>query len=191
MNPILNLPNLLTMCRIVVVPFLIVIFLYTTNSRFMSLIVAFIFSIASLTDWLDGYIARRQGIETTLGKFLDPLADKLLVSVALIMLVKLGRAPTWMVTIIIAREIIITGLRGIAATERIDISPSRLGKYKTAFQIMAVVCLLIHFKYRFLSSVYIDFHALGIIILWIALIVTIWSAIDYFIRFFRKVYQTF
>jgi len=157
----------------------------------MSLIVAFIFSIASLTDWLDGYIARRQGIETTLGKFLDPLADKLLVSVALIMLVKLGRAPTWMVTIIIAREIIITGLRGIAATERIDISPSRLGKYKTAFQIMAVVCLLIHFKYRFLSSVYIDFHALGIIILWIALIVTIWSAIDYFIRFFRKVYQTF
>jgi CDP-diacylglycerol--glycerol-3-phosphate 3-phosphatidyltransferase len=121
------------------------------------------------------------GVETTFGKFLDPLADKLLIVSCLVMLIPLGRAPAWMVALIIGREIAVTGLRGIASIEGVIIAAGRLGKYKTIFQIASVTALLVH--YKFLG---IDFQTLGMVFLWLALIFTIWSGVDYFARFLKK-----
>ena len=163
-NILFNIPNSLTLGRIVVIPVFIIIFLYS-SSRLFSCIAAFLFTVASLTDLLDGYIARRWHLETSLGKFLDPLADKLLVAVALIMLIHLERVPSWMVAVIIGREIVVTGLRVVAVTEGLVISASKLGKYKAAFQTVSVICLLLHFEYQLVSdSPYflINFHQVGI-----------------------------
>jgi CDP-diacylglycerol--glycerol-3-phosphate 3-phosphatidyltransferase len=179
-KPIFNLANNITIFRIVLVPILIVIVL-DSSSRSSCLIAALLFALAAFTDWLDGYIARRQNLVTSLGKFLDPLADKLLVSVTLIMLLSLKRVPAWMVAVIIAREVGVTSLRIAAASDGIIMESSRLAKYKTAFQLVAVVALLIHYTYAG-----INFHLVGMIVLWIALFVTIWSGIVYFIRFFKK-----
>jgi CDP-diacylglycerol--glycerol-3-phosphate 3-phosphatidyltransferase len=177
---IFNLANNLTLTRIVIVPILIVLFLYST-SKTSCLIAALIFALAALTDWLDGYIARKQNLITTLGQFLDPLADKLLVSVTLIMLVSLDRVPAWMVAIIIAREVAITGLRIAAAREGIIIASSKWAKYKTAFQLVATEGLLIHYTYFT-----IDFHRVGIVILCLAMLITLWTGLVYFINFFKK-----
>jgi CDP-diacylglycerol--glycerol-3-phosphate 3-phosphatidyltransferase len=187
---IFNIPNLLTLLRIIVIPFLFILFLYFPTKIF-SLLASILFAAASLTDFLDGYIARRWKLETSLGKFLDPLADKLLVSVALIMLIPLGRVPPWIVAVIIGREILVTGLRVVAVTEGMVIASSMMGKYKTAFQIVAVICLLIHYEYHLpldSPAILINFHQVGIILLWIALIFTLWSGIDYVIKFFRQVF---
>lgn len=177
---IFNLANNLTIFRIILVPVLIVIVLYS-SSKLSCLIAALLFALASITDWLDGYIARRQNLVTSLGKFLDPLADKLLVSVTLVMLLSLDRAPAWMVALIIAREVGVTGLRIAAARDGIIMESSRLAKYKTAFQLVAVEALLIHHSYAG-----INFHAVGMVLLWIALFVSLWSGFVYFIRFFKK-----
>ncbi|MDO8446270.1 MAG: CDP-diacylglycerol--glycerol-3-phosphate 3-phosphatidyltransferase [Deltaproteobacteria bacterium] len=175
-----NLPNSLTIFRIALIPVLVFFLLSPTKqSSFLAVVV---FSIASITDWLDGYIARKQGIVTTLGKFLDPIADKLLVAAALIMLVGLGRVPAWMVVIIIGREIAVTGLRSIASSEGIVIAASDLGKGKTIFQISALIGLLIHYEYFG-----IDFHVTGMAILWIALVMTAWSGFDYFYKFMKVI----
>jgi len=115
---IFNLANNLTLTRIIIVPVLIVILLYST-SKTSCLIAAILFALAGFTDWLDGYIARKQNLITSLGKFLDPLADKILVSITLIMLLSLNRVPAWMVAIIIAREVAVTGLRIVVAREGI------------------------------------------------------------------------
>jgi CDP-diacylglycerol--glycerol-3-phosphate 3-phosphatidyltransferase len=117
---IFNLANNLTLTRIIIVPVLIVILLYST-SKTSCLIAAILFALAGFTDWLDGYIARKQNLITSLGIFLDPLADKILVSITLIMLLSLNRVPAWMVAIIIAREVAITGLRIVVAREGITI----------------------------------------------------------------------
>lgn len=174
------LPNILSLLRIAIAPLLILILISPT--RGVSILAGLIFILASLTDWLDGYLARRRGIATDLGRFLDPLADKLLVVISLIMLIPLGRAPAWMVALIVGREIAVTGLRGIAFTEGIVITASSLGKYKTAFQIVAVAGLLIHYP-----IFGIDLHAIGIVFLWVALFLTLWSGIDYLTRFLREV----
>lgn len=121
-------------------------------------------------------------IVTNLGKFLDPVADKLLITAALIMLTEIGRIPAWMVVIIIGREIAVNGLRSIASSEGIIIAASDLGKGKTILQISALIGLLLHYKY-----LGINFHATGMAILWVALLVTAWSGFDYFYRFMKVI----
>ena len=187
---IFTLPNLLTLFRIFVTPLFFILFFYFPTKVF-SLLASLLFALASLTDFLDGYIARRWNLETSLGKFLDPLADKLLVAVALIMLIPLDRVPSWMVAVIIGREILVTGLRVVAVTEGMMIAASRLGKYKTVLQIVSVICLLIHYEYQLnIRSSYflINFHEMGMGLLWLAMFVTVWSGIDYFRKFFKQVF---
>lgn len=147
-------------------------------NRVCTFIAAIFFSAAAITDYLDGYIARRRGLVSTLGKVMDPVADKLLVSSAFIMMSSLGWIPAWMVCIIIGREIAVTGLRNIIAESGEDVSASNLGKYKTGFQIAAIIPLLIHFPFLGL-----DPQAVGNFFLWGALGFTVWSGADYFIKF--------
>lgn len=187
-SPIWNLPNILTLLRIASIPLMAAILFSPSKSA--GFWAAAIFALASITDWLDGYLARRMGIVTVFGKFLDPIADKLIVMSALIMILPFGRAPAWMVLIILGREIIITGLRGLASTEGIVIPASNLGKFKTIFQIVAILGLLLHYDYHWFFGMdnpylYVNMHNIGIFYLWIATAITIWSGIDYLVRFTR------
>ncbi len=169
-------PNVLTLFRILSVP-LIVALMYMPN-RLTCLLAGLIFSAAAITDYYDGYLARQKGLVTNLGKVLDPLADKLLVSCTMIMLASLGWVPAWAVCVIIGREIAVTGLRSIIAQNNMDLSASWLGKYKTGFQIAAMIPLLFHYSY-----LTIDMTAIGLFFFWGALVFTLWSGIDYFVRF--------
>jgi CDP-diacylglycerol--glycerol-3-phosphate 3-phosphatidyltransferase len=170
---ITNLPNTLSTIRLVLIP-AVVICLYFPG-RLESFLAALFFGLAAITDLLDGFYARRYKVVTPLGKFLDPLADKLLVSATMIMLVALGRIPAWIVILIVGREMAVTGLRGIAVIEGKVIEASSLGKYKTIFQSVALICLSLHYRY-----LKVDFHAVGMIFLWGALILTMWSGWVYF-----------
>ncbi len=168
----MNLPNKLTIFRVILIPFFI-IFLLIPITAFDKWIALAIFIIASLTDLLDGKIARKYNLVTNFGKFMDPLADKLLVCSALICLIELNKIPSWMVIIIIAREFIISGFRLVAADNGVVIAASYWGKFKTTFQMIAV-CLLIA-----------DLEMLNVITqitLWIAVILTVVSLIDYLIK---------
>ena len=175
---VFNLPNTISLLRIGVIP--ILFFLLLSPGPLMSLVIAVLFIVAALTDLLDGYIARRYQIVTTMGKFLDPIADKLIVNTAMIMLIPIGRIPAWIVAIIIIRDFIVDGIRTIASSEGMIIQASPLGKRKTLCQIFAVSALMIH--YPFFGA---DAHAVGMVILSIALILTIMSGTDYFIKFYR------
>jgi len=172
---VLSGPNQLTLFRIAAVPIIIILMLFP--NRICTLIAGLLFSAAAITDYLDGFLARKKGQVTTLGKVMDPVADKLLVSSAFIMLTSLGWVPAWMACIIIGRELAVTGLRNIIAEKGEDLSASNLGKYKTGFQIAAIIPLMIHF--RFLG---LDVQVIGNLFLWGALVFTIWSGADYFIR---------
>jgi len=169
-------PNSLTLFRVAAVPIIVILLL--TPNRFYAFIASLIFSAAAITDFLDGFFARQKGLVSNFGKVMDPIADKVLVSTSFIMLTALGWIPAWMVCIIIGREIAVTGLRSIIAQEGKDLSASSLGKYKTGFQIAAIIPLMIHFQYFT-----IDFNAIGTIFLWGALILTVWSGANYFIKF--------
>jgi len=175
-----NLPNTLTAFRLTCIP-LVIVCLYFPG-RWGSFIAALFFSMAFITDILDGFFARRYDSITVLGKFLDPLADKILVSVTMIMLIPSGRIPIWVVILIIAREMAVTGLRSIAIGEGVVIQASALGKYKTIFQATSLIGLCLHYEY-----LNIDFHATAMVFLWVALILTLWSGWDYF-RQFRKLF---
>jgi CDP-diacylglycerol--glycerol-3-phosphate 3-phosphatidyltransferase len=175
-----NIPNLLTVQRIFSSP-VIVLFL-TSPGPLASFLAALVFGIASLTDLLDGYLARQQKAETAIGKLLDPMADKLLILSAMIMLIPLGRIPAWIVVLIIGREVAITGLRGIASAEGVVIAASPLGKAKMVFQSLSLGGLMLHYEY-----LGINFHFLGMILLWISLAITLWSGIDYFWKFYQGV----
>ena len=168
-------PNQLTLFRIAAVPIIIILMLFP--NRICTLIAGLLFSAAAITDYLDGFLARKKGQVTTLGKVMDPVADKLLVSSAFIMLTSLGWVPAWMACIIIGRELAVTGLRNIIAEKGEDLSASNLGKYKTGFQIAAIIPLMIHFPFLGLNV-----QVIGNLFLWGALIFTIWSGADYFIR---------
>ena len=168
-------PNKLTLFRIAVVPIIIILLLFPT--RICTLSAALLFSAAAITDYLDGFYARKRNLVSTLGKVMDPVADKLLVSSAFIMLTSLGWVPAWIACIIIGRELAVTGLRNIIAQKGEDISASNLGKYKTGFQIAAIIPLMIH--YPFFS---LNVGVIGTLFLWGALAFTIWSGADYFIR---------
>jgi CDP-diacylglycerol--glycerol-3-phosphate 3-phosphatidyltransferase len=178
---ILTTPNLLTLIRIGTVPLLVVLLLFPGPAP--SAVAAAVFFAASITDFLDGYIARNYGSGSTVGKFLDPLADKLVVTSALIMLSGIPRTPripAWIVAVLVSREILVTGLRAVAAAEGRVIAAEELGKYKMVLQVMAVQGLLIHYTYFD-----IDFFAAGLFILWIALALSIWSGVEYFVTGFR------
>lgn len=168
-----NLPNHLSILRLALIP-AVVICLYFPG-RMGSFLAALFFGIAALTDLLDGFYARRYRVVTALGKFLDPLADKILISVTMIMLLTLNRIPTWIVMVIVARELAVTGLRSIAVVEGQVIDASALGKYKFIFQVVALLCLSLHYQY-----LQIDFHVVGMVFLWVALVLTVWSGWVYF-----------
>lgn len=168
----MNLANKITIFRVFLVP-LFMIVLYS-NTQYSTYIAAIIFIFASLTDTLDGYIARSRNLVTNFGKFADPLADKILVSAAFISLVDLGKIPGWVVVIIIARELSITGFRTIAASEGITIAASSLGKIKTITQLIAIISLLLNnYPFRLINFPFDN------IMLYIALFFTIVSGIHY------------
>jgi len=175
-HTLLTHPNTLTLFRIVAVPVIVVLLMMP--NRFTAIIAGLIFSAAAITDYFDGYLARRYGLVSNLGKVMDPVADKLLVSCSLIMLTALGWMPAWIACIIIGRELAVTGLRNIIAQNEMDVSASSLGKYKTGFQIAAIIPLMFHYP-----ALGFDFQAIGMFFLWGALIFTLWSGTDYFLRF--------
>jgi CDP-diacylglycerol--glycerol-3-phosphate 3-phosphatidyltransferase len=177
----MNLPNALTATRIFLVPLLVVVLLTRSDGRLIlgvreELVGAAIFGIASLTDWLDGYLARRRQQVTALGQVLDPLADKLLISAALISLVQMGLAAAWMVAVIIGREIVITGLRSLAYSRGVAMPASPLGKIKMAAQVVAILALI-------LGDVYLPGLVLiGRAALWVVVVAALVSGADYFRR---------
>jgi CDP-diacylglycerol--glycerol-3-phosphate 3-phosphatidyltransferase len=178
-TPFWNLPNILTGIRVVGIPVLII--LLSFSGKFPSFLAAIFFLGAGMTDLLDGFFARRRRMVSRIGKFMDPLADKLLVSAALIMLIPLGRVPAWMVFVIIGREMAVTGLRGLAAAEGVILAADRWGKNKTVLQMAALCALILHYPYFG-----IDFHQVGTVLIWLALVVTLISGISYFLSFFRQ-----
>jgi len=189
-NPVFNAPNILTMTRIAAIPLLAV--LLTSPNRDAGFWAAALFSLAAITDWLDGYLARRMQIVTVFGKFLDPIADKLIVMAALIMILPYDRVPAWMVLVILGREIIITGLRGIASSEGIVIAASDLGKFKTIFQLVAIIGLLLHYDYNWFLGIQhpllvVNMHNAGMFFLWIATLLTVWSGVDYLYKFIKVI----
>lgn len=196
----MNLPTYLTLIRILMVPILVVVLLTRVSNH--EIIGVTLFWVASLTDWLDGYLARRWKQVTVLGKLLDPLADKLLVAGALISLVELDLAPAWMTFIILGREFAITGLRGIASEEGITIPAGSVGKWKLGAQVAGISCLILGPKldallylwtrreiFNFfiqLNRPYSFFWGMGVLLLWVAVILALWSAGVYFRDFWRQ-----
>jgi len=184
----LNLPNILTLVRVAAVP--VVLILLLSDSRSSGVWAAAIFGIAAVTDFIDGWLARKWGVVTVLGKFLDPLADKLIVMVALIMLIPLDRVPAWAVFIILAREMVVTGLRSIASSEGIVIDASDLGKYKTIYQMVAIPGLMLHYDFNWFFGLewgifQVNMHNFGIFFFYIAFALTLYSGYDYLRKFFR------
>jgi CDP-diacylglycerol--glycerol-3-phosphate 3-phosphatidyltransferase len=175
----MNVPNLLSISRILAVPVFIVLMLEPTPLR--ALLAGIVFSIASATDWLDGYLARKWGQVTKIGKLLDPIADKILVASALIMLVDIARIPSWIAIVIIGREIAITGLRAMAASEGIVIEAENMGKWKVGAQITAVLCLVLdyHLGTDWISDV-------GRIAIFIAMILAVISGMRYIIDYWKR-----
>ncbi len=176
---IMNIPNLLSISRILSVPVFIV--LMHDPTPFRALAGGIVFSLASATDWLDGYLARKWGQVTKMGKLLDPIADKILVTAALVILVRMEIIPAWIAIIIIGREFAVTGLRAIAASDGIVIPAETVGKYKVGTQILAVLSLILdyHLGTGWLSEI-------GIITIWIAMVLAVYSAVQYFSRYWKQ-----
>jgi CDP-diacylglycerol--glycerol-3-phosphate 3-phosphatidyltransferase len=177
----LNLPNMLTMARIAIIPvFVLLIYYGDPVSSYLS---AAIYGAASVTDVVDGWLARRRNLVTVVGKFLDPLADKLIVMSALVMLVRLGRIASGLVIILLSRELIVSGLRTIAATEGMVIAAGQGGKWKTALQLTGIVALLVHYTYA-IDFVFFrltaNFNRVGTWLMWLALVASVLSAVEYF-----------
>ena len=172
----LNLPNLISLSRVFLAPVVMVFlamrgrFDYVFGVSLGDLLAGIVFIIASLTDAADGYIARKRGIVTNLGKFIDPLADKILVVAALISLVELQRLPAWMVVIIVSREFIVSGVRMVAASDGVVIAASKGGKIKTVAQIIAICLMIFNIPY------------IAIPAMWVAMILTVSSGMDYLIK---------
>jgi CDP-diacylglycerol--glycerol-3-phosphate 3-phosphatidyltransferase len=177
---LINLPNILTYLRIASIPLIVV--LLSPPASGASLNLAFVvFLLASTTDYFDGILARRHNLVTSIGKLLDPLADKLLTSAVLIMLVALDQVQAWLVVLIIAREAIITGLRSIAASRGLIIDASRMGKKKMLSQTIGLHFLLLH-----VEGAETVLQAIGLAFLWASLLLSYWSAAGYFVAFHRE-----
>ena len=176
-----NVPNLLTMGRIVVIP--LVLYLIDRGSPEDCLWAAIVYSGAAITDLLDGWLARRMHVVSVLGKFLDPLADKLLVAAALIYMVPMGRIPEWAVALLLAREISVTGLRSIASSEGVTIAAGDDGKTKTALQMVGILCLILGYPYHLtlgpLDLGMVDLVYVGRALVYISLVFSVLSAVSY------------
>lgn len=177
----LNLPNLLTMARVAVIP--LVLWLLDEGTPEACVWAALVYSGAALTDLLDGYLARRMNIVSVLGKFLDPLADKLLVMASLIWMVPMGRIPEWAVVLLLAREISITALRSIASSEGLVLAAMRGGKSKTALQMIGILCLILGYPYSLSLGFYdlgeVDLVLVGRALIYVSLVFSLTSAIQY------------
>lgn len=176
----MNLPNLITLARILIIPVFILVYMTPTTQR--SLAAAVIFTVASLTDLLDGYLARRWGQITKLGKFLDPVADKFLVIAALILLVEHHRVAAWIAIVIIGRELLVTGLRAFASASGIVIAADETGKYKMVIQTVSIVFIILGFNRGL-----IDLHFWGTLLLWASMILAIVSGVQYFSKFWVQI----
>ncbi|WP_017471948.1 CDP-diacylglycerol--glycerol-3-phosphate 3-phosphatidyltransferase [Amphibacillus jilinensis] len=183
----MNIPNRITLSRIFLIPIFILLLTlpldwgsWTIGYQTLPIVdfvAALLFIVASGTDWVDGYYARKYNLVTNLGKFLDPMADKLLVTAAFILLIEMGTASAWVVIIIISREFAVTGLRLVAAGEGIVLAAGQMGKWKTTFQLLAISVLLLHdFPFSYLN------WPVGTILLYVALILTVVSGVDYFVK---------
>ena len=177
-----NLPNLVTMSRIVMIPF-ILIFIDNFNPL-RSFIASMLYLVAAAGDFLDGYLARTRGQVSMLGKFLDPVADKLLVTAVLVFMVALSRVPAWIVVVLIGRDLAISGLRSIAAAQGLVIAASDGGKIKTALQLVAIMMLLVYFRYPVLgTTIMLDYYVVGNWILFISMGVSLFSGVQYLRHF--------
>lgn len=174
-NHLLNLPNKLTLIRVAIVPVLVVVLLTKLNDW---LAVA-IFLAAALTDFVDGYLARARKEVTVFGKLMDPIADKLLIAGSLISLVEIGRAPAWLVVIIVGREFAVNGLRAVAASQNIIIPAGSLGKAKMVAQVIAVPLLIL--------NVHGFGNNIGYLVLWVTMLLTVWSGVSYFIAGLQRI----
>lgn len=180
-----NLPNILTLGRILIIP--VVLWLLDRGAPTDCVLAALIYSAAAITDLLDGYLARRMNIVSLLGKFLDPLADKLLVMATLVWLIPMGRIPEWTVVLLLAREISITALRSIASSEGLIIASDRTGKQKTALQMAGILCLMIGYPYHlslgFVDLGLVDLVLVGRTLVYISLVYSLVSAFQYLNNF--------
>lgn len=176
-----NVPNLLTFLRILMIP-AVLVFLERGSPKdcFWA---AIIYSLAAITDMLDGWLARRQGLVSVLGKFLDPLADKLIVAAVLVWLVSMGRIPAWIVVVLLSREITITALRGVASSEGLIISAGPGGKLKTALQMVGLICLILGYPYHFTLGFHdfglVDFVHVGRVMIYLSIVFSLTSAASY------------
>jgi CDP-diacylglycerol--glycerol-3-phosphate 3-phosphatidyltransferase len=182
----MNLPNSLTVTRIFLVPLLVVVLLTKFDGRHIlgipeEIVGAAIFAVASITDWLDGYLARRRQQVTSFGQVIDPLADKLLICAALVSLVQLDLAPAWIVVVIIGREFAVTGLRSVAYARGVAIPASPLGKIKMVAEVVAILALILSHQS---AAVEMNlFYVIGQIALWVVVAAAVVSGVDYFRRF--------
>jgi CDP-diacylglycerol--glycerol-3-phosphate 3-phosphatidyltransferase len=176
-----NLPNMLTLGRILLIP-VFVWFTYDADP-FYSLLAGVVFAVASITDVVDGYLARKWNLITVVGKFMDPLADKLIVMAALVMMVRLGRIAAWVVIVLLARELIVSGLRTIAASEGMVIAAGQEGKWKTSLQLVGVISLCVHYVHPLdlgFREVPVDYNKVGQVLVYLSGAFSVWSAVVYF-----------
>lgn len=189
----MNLPNKITLCRIILIPFMMIVPLFGIESKFLginigNLIELAIFLIASFTDYLDGHIARKNNLVTNFGKFLDPIADKLLVLTALMMFVEAGKLPAWIPVVIAAREFMVSGIRMLAAGEGNVIAASMLGKIKTVSQMVAISLAFVDnnsfmaFTSKCLCLPELILNILMSLAMIVSVVATIWSGVDYFVK---------
>lgn len=186
-----NLPNLLTFARVLMIP--IVLVLLSRGTPHDCFWAAVVYALAAITDALDGWLARRQGLVSVLGKFLDPLADKLIVAATLVWLVSMGRIHAWAVALLISRELTITALRGIASSEGLVIAAEKGGKAKTALQMIGIICLILGFPYRINGFFYdfgvIDLVHVGRLMVYASLVFSVTSAVGYMSLFAEAIEQ--
>jgi CDP-diacylglycerol--glycerol-3-phosphate 3-phosphatidyltransferase len=177
-----NLPNLVTMGRVVVIP--LVLYLIDNYNPLRTFIASLLYLVAAAGDFLDGYLARSRGQVSMLGKFLDPLADKLIVNAVLVYMVALARVPPWIVVVLIGRDLAVNGLRSIASAQGLVIAASDGGKIKTALQLVAIMLLLIHFRYPALGvGIPVDYHIAGWWLLLLSTVVSLYSGAEYMRHF--------
>lgn len=179
-----NLPNMLTVGRILVIP-LFVWFTYDADPLY-SLLAAVVFTVAAVTDVVDGFLARRMQLETVVGRLLDPLADKLIVMAALVMMTRLGRVPAWLVIVLLSREFIVTGLRQIAASEGMVIAAGQEGKWKTSIQLVGIIALCVHYVHPldlYFVTYPVDYNRVGQVLIYLSTAFSVWSAGVYFRAF--------
>lgn len=186
-----NLPNMLTVARMLIIP-LFVWFTYDADPWY-SLMAAFVFVVASVTDIVDGYLARKWNLVTVVGKFMDPLADKLIVLAAMVMMVRLGRIPAWIAIVLLSREFIVTGLRQIAASEGLVIAAGQEGKWKTSLQLVGIIALCVHYTHTLnagFATYNVNFNQIGKVCIYVSTLFSLWSMVNYFQAFMKTLATT-